>query len=373
MSRKLFMLVSTIGILLVLAIASVASPTASYAQNATPAATAAGPVVTAQPGQNVSFGLLPKFVGNPVFEEANQGAQEAMAELKSGGKYQFVGPDKADVQQQIEFIKSLTTQGMNVIAISANDADAVVPALKDARAKNIKVVGWDSPPSPDGREVFIAQVDFSTAGQVMADMALDVLGANGGKFAVLSATADAANQNAWIASLKDTLKQDKYSKLQLLDVVYGNDDADKSYTEAQGLIDKYPDLQLIMAPTTVGIAAAAKAMQDGKLCDKVKVSGLGLPSDMVAYTKNGCAPEFALWSFKDLGYLTYYTGYLLATGAIKGQAGESFAAGRMGNYTIQKDANDAGVFVLMGPFSVYNKDNIDAAVGAPAATPAATP
>src|SRR5262249_38127080 len=160
--------------------------------------------------------------------------------------YQFVGPDKADVQQQIEFIQSATTQGVNVIAISANDADAIVPALKDARGKGIKVVGWDSPPAPDGRDVFIEQVDFNTAGQVMADMALDILGDNGGNFAVLSATADAANQNAWIASLKDTLAKDpKYAKLKLLDIVYGNDDPDKSYTEAQGLVDKYPDLQLI--------------------------------------------------------------------------------------------------------------------------------
>jgi rhamnose transport system substrate-binding protein len=332
---------------------------------------AAAPAVTVKPGQTVNFTLLPKAVGNPVFKEADSGAQEAAAELKAGGKYQFVGPDKADVQQQIEFIKSATTQGVNVIAISANDKDAVVPALKDARAKNIKVVAWDSPPAPDGRDVFIEQVDFSTAGAVMADMALDILGANGGKFAVLSATADAANQNAWIASLKDTLAKDpKYAKLTLLDVVYGNDDPDKSYTEAQGLIDKYPDMQLIMAPTTVGIAAAAKAMQDGKLCDKVKVSGLGLPSDMVAYTKNGCAPEFALWSFKDLGYLTYYTGYALATGAIKGQAGDTFVAGRMGTYTIQK-ADDGGLFILMGPFTKFNKDNIDKYV-APPATMAAT-
>jgi rhamnose transport system substrate-binding protein len=367
--NKLFTLISAVVVVVVLASLSVGSGPSVSAQSA---ATPSGPVATAQPGQNISFTMLPKQVGNPVFAEADSGAQEAAAELKSTGKYQFVGPDKAaDVQGQIEFIKSAVTQNTNVIAIGANDADAVVPALKDAMAKNIKVVGWDSPPSPAGRNVFIEQVDFSTAGQVMADMALDVLGANGGKFAVLSATANAANQNAWIASLKDTLKNTpKYAKLNLVSVVYGNDDAAKSYTEAQGLIDKYPDLQLIMAPTTVGIAAAAKAMQDGKLCDKVKVSGLGLPSDMVSYTKNGCAPEFALWSFKDLGYLTYYTGYLLATGAIKGQAGESFAAGRMGNYTIQKDANDAGLFVLMGPFTVFNQANIDKYVTP--ATPAAT-
>jgi len=366
--KKITLFVCVI-LLVALTTASTGSPRNTYAQNATPAADA----VTVKPGQNVNFTLLPKNVGNPVFKEADSGAQEAAAELKSAGKYQFVGPDKADVQQQIEFIKSATTQGVNVVAISANDKDAVVPALKDARGKNIKVVGWDSPPAPDGRDVFIAQVDFSTAGAVMADMALNILGPNGGKFAVLSATADAANQNAWIASLKDTLKKDaKYAKLNLVDVVYGNDDPDKSYTEAQGLVDKYPDLQLIMAPTTVGIAAGAKALQDGKLCDKVKISGLGLPSDMVAYTKNGCAPEFALWSFKDLGYLTYYTGYALATGAIKGQAGDSFVAGRMGKYTIQK-GDDGGLFILMGPFTKFNKDNIDKHVAPPAvATMAAT-
>ena len=208
----------------------------------------------------------------------------------------------------------------------------------------------------------------------MADMALDIL-PNGGNFAVLSATADAANQNAWIASLKDALKNNpKYAKLNLLDVVYGNDDTAKSTTEAQGLVDKYPNLQLIMAPTTVGIAAAAKAMQDAGLCDKIKVSGLGLPSEMVAFTKNGCSPEFALWSFKDLGYLTYYTGYALATGVIKGVDGESFAAGRMGNYTIHKQA-DGGLQVLMGPFTVFTKDNIDKYVtpATPVATMAATP
>ena len=155
----------------------------------------------------------------------------------------------------------------------------------------------------------------------MADMALDILGADGGKFAVLSASPDAANQNAWIAALKEALKDPKYAKLELVDVVYGNDQSEDSYNQALALVDKYPDMKLIMAPTTIGIVAAAKAMQDEKLCDKVKVSGLGLPSEMVEYTKNGCAPEFALWSFVDLGYLTYYVTYLIATGQMEAEEG----------------------------------------------------
>jgi rhamnose transport system substrate-binding protein len=103
-------------------------------------------------------------------------------------------------------------------------------------------------------------------------------------------------------------------------------------------------------------------MQDEKLCDKVKVSGLGLPAEMVNYTKSGCAPQFALWSFVDLGYLTYYTSYLIATGALKGDVGEEFTAGRLGNFKIGDDPGRKGAKrILMGPFTVYNKDNVEAA------------
>ena len=82
-----------------------------------------------------------------------------------------------------------------------------------------------------------------------------------------------------------------------------------------------------MAPTSVGIVSAAKALQDEGLCDSIKVSGLGDPTEMISYIENGCAPEFALWSFVDLGYLTYYASYLLATGAIQGVEGESLRGG----------------------------------------------
>jgi len=145
--------------------------------------------------------------------------------------------------------------------------------------------------------------------------------------------------------------------------VYGMDQSEESYNQALALVDKYPDMELIMAPTTVGIAAASKAMQDEGLCDTVKVSGLGLPSEMASFVKNGCSPEFALWSFYDLGYLTYYLSYLLAMGDLQGVEGEQFEAGRMGQYTITEDpTRDAGLRVLMGPFSQYNADNIDAAL-----------
>src|SRR6185295_19459853 len=100
---------------------------------------------------------------------------------------------------------------------SNNAGDQLAPAVQAARDSGMTVVTWDSPiPSGEGEQLFVAQVDFDQTGGVMADMALDILGDAGGEFAVLSASPDAANQNAWIASLQETLKDPKYAKLELL-------------------------------------------------------------------------------------------------------------------------------------------------------------
>jgi len=350
--------------------ASPSSPEPSASEAASPQpseSAAAGGVVTATPGESVKMLLLPKFTGVAVFDQANQGAQEAHAELQNPADLEYNGPDQASSAQggQVEFVTNAPTQGYNALMISNNSGDQIAPAAEAAAGGGITVVTWDSPiPSAAGESLFVAQVDFDETGTVMADMALSILGEGGGEFAVLSATPDAANQNAWIAALEDALTDPKYASLQLVDTVYGDDQSEKSYNQALALVDEHPDLKLIMAPTTVGIAAAAKAMQDEGLCDRIKVSGLGLPAEMVSYTVNGCAPQFALWSFVDLGYVTYYATYLLATGAIQGEEGEQFEAGRMGTYTIETDpTRDAGLRIVMGPFSVYDESNVEEEAG----------
>ena len=320
--------------------------------------------ITLEGGKETNMVLLPKFLGILVFDQANEGAQEAHKELGNTGKLDFLGPTPENsVAGQIEIMTTAATQKLGAVMLSNNAGDQIAPSAEAAQAAGTKVVTWDSPiPSGAGESVFVAQVDFGSIGVVMADMAHSILGGKG-KMAVLSATPDAANQNAWIEAMKGALAADaKYADIELVDVVYGDDQAEVSYSRALALVDKYPDLGLIMSPTTVGIQASAKAMQDENLCDKVKVSGLGLPSEMASYTMNGCAPEFALWDFRDLGYLTYYTAYGLATGQLKGEIGESFAAGRMGEFTIEADpGRDGAKRILMGPFTIYNKDNVEAA------------
>lgn len=363
MTRRLFSFLICAGIMF----ASMGAIAAAQTPEASPEASP-GAVAVATPGQAVKIMLLPKFLGIEVFEQANQGAQEAAAELENPTELDFVGPTAENsVAGQIEFVTNAPAGDYDVVMLSNNAGDQIAPAAVAAQEAGTKVVTWDSPiPNAEGESLFVAQVDFDETGVVMADMALSILGDEGGQFAILSASPDAANQNAWIAAMEEALQDPKYANLELLEVVYGDDQSEESYEQALALVSSHPDMDLIMAPTTVGIASAAQALQAEGLCDEIKVSGLGLPSEMLAYTQNGCAPEFALWSFVDLGYLTYYASYLLATGAIEGVEGETFEAGRLGQYTIEKDPTRPDVDALrivMGPFSVYDIDNVEEAAG----------
>lgn len=336
--------------------AASAATTVAESASDTTGDTAAG----GETGGDFASILLPKCTGIAVFDQANEGAEEAAEEL-GVSTAEFVGPAScADSTGQIEFVTNAVTQGVDAIMISNNAGDQIDPAIQQAADAGIAVVSWDSPiPSGNGESLFVAQVDFDETGQVMADMTTEILGAGGGEIAILSASPDAANQNAWIASFEEVLADPAYESVQLVDTVYGNDDAEESYNQALALIDAHPDLKLIMAPTTVGIAAAAKAMQDEGLCETVKVSGLGLPDEMRTYTENGCAPQFALWSFVDLGYTTFFAANALASGELVAEDGATFSAGRMGDFTIEKDpTRDNGLRIVMGPFTVYDASNV---------------
>ena len=320
--------------------------------------------VTAEPGQDVNMLLLPKFLGILPFDLANKGAAEAAAELQNPTAFTYTGPTPENsVAGQIEQVTNAPTQGFDVVMLSNNAGDQIGPVAAAAQEAGTKVVTWDSPiPSGEGESVFVAQVDFNEIGTVLADLTLELAGPEGGQVAILSASPDAANQNAWNAAYEAALADPKYASIELVETVYGNDQAELSYTEAEALIDKYPDLKVIQAPTSVGIVAAAKAVSDLGLCDQIKVTGLGTPPETMEYALNGCAPKFALWSFVDLGYLTYYVSYLIGTGALQGVEGEAFTAGRLGDFTIEKDpTRENGLRVLLGPWAIYDATNVEEA------------
>jgi rhamnose transport system substrate-binding protein len=302
-----------------------------------------------KPGLKIAF--LPKQINNPYFTISDQGGLDAVKEVKGNGKR--VGPSDASASSQVSYINTLTSQRVNAIAISANDPNAVVPSLKRAMSQGIKVVTYDSDAAPAGRNLFVNQASPEALGRSEVQLLGKQLNYKG-DIAILSATPNATNQNTWIKFMKDELKQPKYSGMKLVKVAYGNDDDQKSFQETQGLLQAYPNLKGIISPTTVGIAAAARYLSSSKYKGKVQLTGLGTPNQMRKFVKDGTVQGFELWDPGKLGYLAGYAAAALASGQISGKQGESFKAGTLGSRKVGK-----GGEVLLGPPTVFTKDNID--------------
>ena len=295
-----------------------------------------------------------KSTGNPYGERQMGGFEAGIKE--QGGTAILRAPDLPTAEAQIQMVDQLIAQRVTSICIVGNDFDALQPVLTKAKNAGIKVYSLDSSVNPASRLTHVNQADSEKIGITLVEAAHDLAGGSG-EIAILSATSQASNQNLWIDYMKKELAKPKYSGLNLVKVAYGDDLRDKSVSETEGLLLSYPNLKVIVAPTTVGIAAAAKVIADRGLVGKVLITGLGLPSEMAEYIDNGACPYMYLWNPIDVGYLGSYVATGLSSGAITGKEGEKFSAGRLGEYTITK-APDGGTEVLLGPPFKFDKSNI---------------
>lgn len=301
-----------------------------------------------------TYAYVSKAAGNPYNEKQAEGFVAAIEE--AGGEAIVKHPESATAEDQIAMINELVAQGVDSIAIAGNDYDALQPALTAAMEAGIEVSAMDSNVNPDSRSTFVNQAGTSEIAVTLMDAVLDITGGEG-QWAILSATSQATNQNAWIDAMKVVMEDDAYAGLELVEVAYGDDEYQKSVDQTQALLQNYPDLECICAPTTVGIMAAAKVLQDE--ASACKLTGLGLPSEMADYIgeDNSC-PYMFLWNPIDVGYLSAYVSIALVSGEITGAAGETFTAGDLGEYTIV-EASDGGTEVILGAPFKFDSSNID--------------
>jgi ABC-type sugar transport system, periplasmic component len=299
------------------------------------------------------YALVAKDVNNPYMKKMYEGFETACKEI--GAEPLYKGPDQATPEKQIEIINQLVAQKVALIAIAANDADALEPALKNAMTKGIKVISLDSAVNKNSRMVHIQQADPEKIGRGLVQAAYEMVKGKGG-IAILSATAQATNQNLWIKWMKQEISEnaDKYKDTPLVKVAYGDDDPTKSTNETTALLAN-PDVKVIIAPTTVGMLAGGKVLQDKK--SSVLLTGLGLPSEMAPFIEDGVCPWMYLWNPIDIGYLAAYSGEALIKGTITGKEGDKLTAGKLGEKAVTVAA-DGGTEIKLGDPFKFDKTNI---------------
>jgi len=314
-----------------------------------------GIATSAMAADPIDIVFVGKNTGNPYFDGLVQGFEDACAKL--GCNFEFVAPATAEATSQIPFITAQIQRRVDVIATSPNSPDALNQVLDRARAKGILVlsVNGDMTGNESHRDAAILPTNFEKVGADQVEMVGSLIGYEG-EIAILSATTEAPDQNKWIVGMNEALANNpKYAKMKLVATVYGDDQPEKSTTEMEALLSKFPNLRGVISPTTVGIAAAAQVVQSAGKADTVKVTGLGTPNQMRPFIKDGTVEAFQLWSPYNEGWLAAYFAVGVKHGTIENKVGATFEVPNLGTITI----NPLNSINTQAGLTTFDASNID--------------
>jgi len=338
--------------LLALAVVCGCPKTSTGGSGPAPRGDALSSTVTAPTGQPIRIYMMPKLKGIDFFNACQKGAEEAAAELGSAVEFTYDGPTESKVEKQMEMLDTVVDKGVDVIAVAANDPDAIAPTLSAAKDKGVAVITWDSDANPEtsGRTFFVNQATAESIGNTLVDEMAKQAGPKA-KFAIISGTATAKNQNTWMEYMHKRIRE-KHPDMQELAIKYPGEDENNAKKEAQDLLKAYPDINGIFGITSVSFPGAVEAVVNAGKQKEVKVVGLATPKPMREWVLNGDIESVILWSCEDLGYLTVYVAKTAREGTLKPGATE-FEAGRLGKVRV------AGDQVILGDPLVFTKDNIE--------------
>jgi rhamnose transport system permease protein len=297
-------------------------------------------------GKKLVVGMMPKSKGNAYFIACQKGAEEAAMEMNIDLLWD--GPTSADPTEQNKIVETWITRKVDVISVAVENAGGLSTSLRKARDAGIKVITWDADASKDARDFFCNQATPDGIGDTLLDTASQQMGGSG-RFVIISGSQTAANLGMWRDRILSRMKD--HPNLTCAEVVYCDDKQNIALDLGKQMLNKYPDLKLIMAICSPGVPGAAEAVKQSGRKD-VKVIGLGLPNENKKYVHEGVTQAVILWKTGDLGYLAVAASKAVADGSLK-PGDKSFNAARLGPLEIQ------GTDIILGKPFVFTKDNID--------------
>ena len=169
------------------------------------------------------------------------------------------------------FIDTAAQQGVGALVVSANDPSALCDSLNQARDAGVKVITFDSDVEADCRDMFVSQADAAGIAKAQVNLIAEQIDGDG-EIAILSAAANATNQNEWISLMEEELAAN-YPDIELVNTVSTVTTTTRSRsTRPRRCSSEHPDLEGIISPTTVGIAAAARYLSESDSKGKVALT-----------------------------------------------------------------------------------------------------
>src|SRR5438094_5194476 len=192
--------------------------------------------------KSYTIGLVAKSQGNPVFQAARVGANDAARDL--GKKYgieikiDWRTPNEEDAQKQAEAIEQLVLAGADGVAVSCSDANKLTDAINSAVKNGVPVATFDSDAPNSKRFVTYAIDDVKCGERVLEELARFMGGT--GIVAILAGNQNAPNLQKRVQGVKNAAK--KYPGITIRDVYYYKETPQDAAAKVEQVMQANPDI-----------------------------------------------------------------------------------------------------------------------------------
>src|SRR2546421_402221 len=198
--------------------------------------------IGAQTKKNYTIGLVAKSQGNPVFQAARVGANEAAKDFgpKNGIpiKIDWRTPNEEDAQKQAEAIEQLVLAGVDGVAVSCSDANKLTDAINSAVKNGVPVATFDSDAPASKRFVTFGVDDVKCGEQVMEELGKIMEGK--GTVAILAGNQNAPNLQKRVQGVKNAAK--KFPGIKIRETYYHKETPQDAAAKVEQVMQSNPDI-----------------------------------------------------------------------------------------------------------------------------------
>jgi ribose transport system substrate-binding protein len=213
----------------------------------------------AQANEKIRVAVLVKTLSNPYWLMLKAGAEAAAKE--TGANVVVTGSQsELDIQGQIDRVRSLITQHVNVIVISPNSAAQLQPVLQQAVNAGIPVILIDTDIADWHQKLSFIGTDNYQAGVVAGKFIASV--APTGSLAIIGGTPGNPATDSRVAGLKKALTG---VGVHYVSELSAYSDRSRAVTATSDTLEAHPDTNVIFAPAdNMALGAVQAILATGK-------------------------------------------------------------------------------------------------------------
>lgn len=255
----------------------------------------AGPT-NAMAEKELTFAVIPMFVGHPWFDRCEYGAKMAAEEL--GINLIFTGPEKADAARQLDIFQDQVNKGVDAILVAVSEADIWKTPIENAIAQGIPVFGFDI--GGPGTLWLASGWETVQSGLRIGEGIVKDIGGKG-KVAIMTGSLGSPLLTARQKAIESVFE--KYPDIEVVGVFPTEDDYERALSAAESVLQAHPDLAAFACITTTCIPASARACENAGLGGgKVSIWGVSMGEQNAEFVKDGTVQGGLIL---DSGKMTY--------------------------------------------------------------------